>query len=190
MAEEETRLYLVRHGETEWSRDHKHTSHTDIPLTETGVRQSSEAGRRLAGHEFAPVLTSPMQRALRTCELAGLRGRAEITDDLKEWDYGDYEGLTTREIRKQVPHWTLWTHGVPNGESAAQITRRVDRVVERVASNKGTAVLFAHGHILRALGARWIGLEVSDGARFRLETATVSILGYERENRVILTWNS
>jgi probable phosphoglycerate mutase len=115
---------------------------------------------------------------------------ARIEPNIREWDYGEYEGRTTQEIRGEVPDWTVWTHGAPNGESAAQITRRVDRVIERAAANNGAAVLFAHGHILRALGARWIGLEVSDGARLRLETATLSILGYERENRVLSTWNA
>ncbi|MGH2734143.1 MAG: histidine phosphatase family protein [Actinomycetota bacterium] len=190
MEDDRPLLYLVRHGETEWSRDHKHTSYTDLALTETGVQQSKEAGRRLAGHEFALVLASPMRRALQTCELTGLRDRVEITEDLKEWDYGDYEGLTTQEIRKQVPDWTVWTHGSLNGETAEQITARIDRVIACAANGAGDAVLFGHGHILRALTARWIGLEVAHGARFRLETATLSVLGYERDTRVVLSWNS
>jgi broad specificity phosphatase PhoE len=182
-------LYLVRHGETEWSRDHKHTSYTDVALTPTGVEQSKDVGRLLSGLEFGLVMASPMQRALRTCELAGLRDAAEITDDLVEWNYGDYEGRTTVEIRREVPDWTIWTHGAPNGEKADQVRARVDGVIARAAEARGDVVIFSHGHLLRALTARWVGLEVSEGARFRLETATLSILGYEREVRAIQSWN-
>jgi broad specificity phosphatase PhoE len=189
MSENRPALYLVRHGETEWSRDLKHTSHTDVRLTPAGVEQSKELGRRIAGLEFALVLVSPLQRALQTCELAGLRDRAEITTDLKEWDYGDYEGLTTREIREKVADWTVWTHHTPNGESSDQVRQRVDRVIGSASAISGNVALFAHGHILRALAARWVGLEVGHGARFRLETATLSVLGYEREVRVIQCWS-
>lgn len=140
--------------------------------------------------DFSFVLCSPLQRARETCEIAGLIDRARLDDDLMEWNYGKFEGLTTREIRRRVPGWTVWTHGPDGGESAAQVTTRVDRVIDRAEEHDGNVVLFAHGHLLRALTARWIGLEVPDGARFSLETGTLSELGYEREQRVIVRWNA
>lgn len=183
-----TEVWLVRHGETEWSRDHKHTSHTDLPLTEHGVEVAEGLRERLRGESFAAVLTSPRQRARRTADLAGF-GHAEIDPDLVEWGYGDYEGVTTAEIRETVPGWSVWTHEIPGGETPAQVTERLDRVVRRLEEVDGRALLFGHGHALRALTARWLGLGVGEGRLFRLDTATVSVLGYERETQVILRWN-
>ena len=185
----ETELWLVRHGETEWSRDHRHTSHTDLPLTDNGVLTAGELRTRLAGERFERVLTSPRQRARRTAELAGF-GAAEVEDDLVEWDYGDYEGVTTVDIRRTVPGWSVWTHATPGGESAEQVTERLDRVVARVREVGGRILVFGHGHGLRALTARWLGLPVREGRLFRLDTATLSVLGHERETPVILRWNA
>jgi broad specificity phosphatase PhoE len=186
---DDQRIYLVRHGETEWSRTHRHTSFTDVPLTEAGRQQARDVGRRLSGLDFALVLCSPLGRARETCEIAGLIGDAQIDDDLMEWNYGEFEGLTRNEIRQEVPEWTIWTHDASGGESAADVRARVDRVVDKATATNGNVALFAHGHCLRALGARWIGLEVSDGARFVLQTGTLSELGFEREQRAILRWN-
>lgn len=186
---DEPEVWLVRHGETEWSRDHRHTSTTDIPLTEVGVEVAHGLAERLAGVGFDLVLTSPRQRARRTAELAGFAD-ASVDDDLVEWDYGDYEGITTLEIRETVPGWTVWTHPTPGGETAQQVTARLDRVVERVRAGSGRALLFGHGHALRAFTARWLGQPVDEGRFFRLDTATVSVLGYERDTPVLLRWNS
>jgi probable phosphoglycerate mutase len=183
-----TEVWLVRHGETEWSRDHKHTSVTDLPLTDAGTEVARALAERLDSHDFGQVLTSPRARARRTAELAGFPD-AKVDDDLAEWAYGDYEGVTTEEIRRTVPGWTVWTHGVPGGETAEQVTRRLDRVVERVRRADTHTLVFGHGHALRALAARWLGLPVTDGRLFRLDTATISVLGYERETPVLLRWN-
>ncbi|VXB13048.1 histidine phosphatase family protein [Nocardioides sp. AX2bis] len=183
-----TRLWLVRHGETEWSRDGLHTSTTDLPLTGNGEETARSLAPRLAGESFALVLSSPRQRALRTAALAGF-ARPETTEDLAEWAYGDYEGVSTEEIRRTVPGWSVWSHPVPGGEDAAAVTERLDRVVARVREVDGDVLAFAHGHSLRALAARWLGLEVRDGRLLRLDTATVSQLGFERENPVVLRWN-
>ena len=185
----EQQVWLVRHGETEWSRDHRHTSTTDLPLLPDGERVAKGLAERLAGTEFARVLTSPRQRAQRTAELAGFPD-AEVDDDLVEWAYGDYEGVTTEEIRRTVPGWTVWTHPTPGGESPEQVSARLDRVVERVRGAGGPVLVFGHGHALRALTARWLGLPATDGRLFRLDTATVSVLGHEREAPVVLRWNS
>ena len=182
-------LWLVRHGETEWSRDHRHTSHTDLPLTDVGVEVAGHLEERLRDDEFELVLTSPRKRARRTAELAGFAG-AVVDEDLVEWDYGDYEGITTLEIRETVPGWTVWTHPTPGGEPPEQVTERLDRVVERVRRVRGRVLVFGHGHALRALTARWLGLPVGDGRLFRLDTSTICTLGYERETPVILRWNS
>ena len=182
-------LWVVRHGATEWSRDHRHTSVTDLPLLPEGEAVARSLGPRLAEVEFAAVLTSPRLRARRTAELAGFAD-AEVDQDLAEWAYGDYEGITTEEIRQEVPGWTMWTHPAPGGESADEVGRRLDRVVARARTADGRVLAFAHGHSLRALAARWLGLPVSDGRHFRLDTATISVLGYERETPVILRWNS
>jgi probable phosphoglycerate mutase len=180
----------VRHGETEWSRDHKHTSFTDLPLTETGAEQARALGKRLGGYEFAGVFVSPLLRARQTCELAGFGARAKVLDDLHEWKYGEYEGLTTAEIRKSRPGWTVWNEGPRGGESPEEVGSRADRVIQNTWGDGRDVALFAHGHMLRVIAARWMGLPASGGARLRLETATISTLGYERETRVILTWNA
>lgn len=182
-------LWLVRHGQTEWSRDGRHTSVTDLPLLPEGEEVARGLAGRLAGVGFARVLTSPRQRARRTAELAGYAD-AEVDEDLVEWAYGDYEGVTTAEIRESVPGWTVWTHPVPGGETADEVAARLDRVVARARAEDGPTLAFAHGHSLRALAARWLGLPATDGRLFRLDTATVSVLGDERDHPVVLRWNS
>lgn len=181
-------LWLVRHGQTEWSRDGRHTSVTDLPLLPEGEEVARSLAARL-DRRFAQVLTSPRQRARRTAELAGHPG-AEVDDDLVEWGYGDYEGVTTAEIRESVPGWSVWTHAVPGGEDAAAVGARLDRVVARARAADGDTLVFAHGHSLRALAARWLGLPVSEGRLLRLDTATVSVLGHERDTPVVLRWNA
>jgi broad specificity phosphatase PhoE len=183
-----TELWLVRHGETEWSRDGRHTSTTDLDLTEKGVEVARSLRERLSETSFDLVLSSPRRRAVRTAELAGFED-VELTEDLVEWDYGDYEGVTTPEIREKDPGWTVWTHETPNGETDGQVTERLDRVVERARGHGGRVLAFGHGHSLRALAARWIQQPVADGRFFKLDTATVSTLGYERDFPVVLHWN-
>jgi broad specificity phosphatase PhoE len=180
---------LVRHGETEWSRTGKHTGRTDIPLTERGRRQAQAVGAALRNREFALVLSSPLGRALDTCRLAGFGDRAVQRDELMEWDYGAYEGRTTAEIRKERPDWSLWLDGVPDGETVSQVGERADRVIAEVRSVDGDVLLFAHGHVLRVLTARWLSLEPDAGRLFALDPATLSTLGYERETSVIRLWN-
>ena len=180
---------LVRHGETEWTRAGKHTGRTDIPLTERGREEARALEIELRGRRFALVLTSPLARASETCRLAGLAETAALRDELMEWDYGAYEGRTTIEIRKERPGWTLWRDGVPDGETAAQVGGRADRVIRELRSAGGDAAVFAHGHLLRVLAARWLGLEPAAGRLFALDPATVSILGHERETPVIRMWN-
>jgi broad specificity phosphatase PhoE len=182
-------VVLVRHGETEWSRAGKHTGRTDVPLTEQGRRQAEAVGAALGDRDFALVLTSPLGRALDTCRLAGFGDRAEPRDELMEWDYGAYEGRTTSEIREERPGWTLWRDGVREGETIEQVGQRVDRVLEQIRSLEGDALLFAHGHVLRVLTARWLELEPDAGRLFALDPATLSTLGYERETPVIQVWN-
>lgn len=182
-------LWLVRHGETEWSRDGRHTSVTDLPLTEHGIEVAGQLAERLQGNAFDLVLTSPRARARRTAELAGFP-LAEVDEDLAEWAYGEYEGVSTAEIRETVEGWTVWTHSSPGGESADDVTTRLSRVVERVRGEPGRTLVFGHGHALRALTALWLGLPVTDGRLFRLDTATVSVLGHERDVPVILRWNA
>jgi len=181
-------LWLVRHGQTEWSLAGRHTSTTDLPLLPEGEETAARLAPRLA-HPFALVLTSPRQRARRTAELTGHQ-HAEVDPDLAEWAYGDHEGVTSDEIRERVPDWTVWTHPSPGGETAAQVAERLDRVVARARSVTGDALVFSHGHALRALAARWLGLPVSEGRLLHLDTATLSVLGHEREDPVVLTWNS
>ena len=181
-------IVLVRHGETEWSRDGRHTGRTDLPLTENGRRQAELLRGALAEWGFTQVLSSPLQRALETCRLAGLGDSAQTTDDLREWDYGEYEGITTAQIRESRPDWYLWRDGCPGGEQAADVGRRVDRVIASLG--EGDVALFAHGHVLRVLAARWTGLEPEAGALLALGTGTLSVLGYERETRVVTRWNS
>jgi broad specificity phosphatase PhoE len=183
-------IVLVRHGETEWSRDMKHTGRTDVPLTENGRREGERLRSALAGRRFGRVLTSPLQRAAETCRLAGLGNTAEVTDALLEWDYGEYEGITTKEIRSSRPGWFLWRDGCPGGETAAEVGARIDPIVEQLASFDGDVAIFSHGHVLRILTARWLALGPESGALFALGTGTLSILGFEREVRVIRRWNA
>ena len=182
-------VWLIRHGETEWSNQHKHTGLTDVPLTARGEQKAAELRPRLADVRFELVLSSPLRRARRTAELAGFAS-AEVDEDLVEWAYGEYEGITNAEIRETVPGWTVWTHPAPGGETPEQVTERLDRVVDRARAADGQVLLIGHGHALRALTARWLGLPVSEGRLFKLDTATVSVLGHERETPVVLRWNS
>jgi probable phosphoglycerate mutase len=182
-------VVLVRHGETAWSLSGQHTSHTDIPLTDTGRRQAEALRAVLTTRSFAMVLTSPLQRAVETCRLAGCADVAVVCDDLVEWDYGDYEGRTTAEIRAERPGWSLWRDGAPGGETADEVGRRVDRVRERARAAAGDVLVFSHGHLLRVLAARWLDLAPADGRMFSLATATISELGWEREDPVVVRWN-
>jgi probable phosphoglycerate mutase len=181
------RLVLIRHGETEWSASGRHTSVTDVPLLDAGRRDAARLRERLAGHEFALVLSSPRARARETAALAGLE--AEVDEDLAEFDYGAYEGRTTPEIREERPGWSVWADGAPGGETAFAVGVRADRAIERALAADGDVALFAHGHFLRVLAARWIGLPAVYGGHLALETGSVSELGFERERRVIWVWN-
>jgi broad specificity phosphatase PhoE len=183
-------VYLVRHGETEWSLSGQHTGITDIPLTENGRRVAQQLEPVLATEPFVLVLTSPLQRARKTCELAGLGERAEIDRDLMEWNYGEYEGLTPRQIRAKSPGWMLFSDGCPGGESPEQIGARVDRVIARVRAVEGHVALFAHGHVLRVFAARWLGLPPTAGCHFLLDTATLNILSYYRNIPAVKRWNA
>ena len=187
----ERQLYLVRHGQTEWALLGRHTGRTDIPLDDVGRAQAETLGRRLAGHRFALVLSSPRARALETARLAGYADTVEVDDDLREWDYGELEGLTTPEIRERYPDWSIWTGPWPGGETPTEVGDRADRVIARCLdpSVDGDALLFAHGHLLRVLAARWVRRPADGGRMFALGTATVGILGWDRANRVIETWN-
>ena len=182
-----SRVVLLRHGATEWSRSGQHTGRTDIPLLEVGRQQARAAGELLAAMTFAQVLTSPLLRARETAALAGFDG--EVDPDLVEWDYGAYEGLTSAQIQAERPGWTLWTEGVTDGEGAAEVGRRVDRVIERARRVDGDTLCVAHGHVLRVLTARWLGLPPVGGRLFALGTGTVSILGWERDTPVVTLWN-
>ena len=185
-------IVLIRHGQTEWSANGRHTSYTDLPLTEEGERQARAVAAKLAGRSFAAVLSSPRKRALHTAELAGLRV-TEVTEDLAEWNYGEYEGITTKEIRAGRPGWSLWTDGCPGGESPEQAGARLDRALARAREllAGGDVALVAHGHCLRVAGARWVGLPASAGGLFKLDTATYSALGFEHEvDPVIAAWNA
>lgn len=183
-------VYLARHGETEWSLSGQHTGITDIPLTENGRNLAKRLAPVLATERFALVLTSPLERARKTCELAGLGARAEIDRDLMEWNYGEYEGLTPKQIDAQAPGWMIFTDGCPGGESPAQVSARADRLVARVRSVEGDVALFAHGHIFRVFAARWLGLPATAGCHFLLDTATLSILSYYRNLPAIRRWNA
>jgi probable phosphoglycerate mutase len=182
-------VVLVRHGETEWSRDGRHTGRSDIDLTDRGRRQAEATGQRLAGASWSLVLTSPLRRAFDTCRLAGLGDRAAPDDDLMEWDYGEYEGLTTPEICARDPSWSLWREGCPGGEMPDDVGGRADRVLERLRAPSGDAVVFAHGHILRVLAARWVGEPAAFGARLMLSTASLSTLGTEHDVPAVSLWN-
>jgi broad specificity phosphatase PhoE len=183
------RIWLVRHGETEWSKSGQHTGRTDIALTPRGEQQAKALGRLLAGRKFALVLTSPLGRARETCRLAGFADGAEVSEDLHEWNYGIYEGITTKSIREKQPDWTIWTTPIPEGETVEEVGVRARRLIARVEAVQGDVALFAHGHILRILGACWMGVPPIHGRNLGLNTATLSILGYERETRVIAVWN-
>lgn len=183
------RIFIARHGETEWSANGRHTGRTDLPLTSAGRKQAERLRDELAGHTFALVLCSPLLRARETCELAGFADVAELCDGLHEWDYGRYEGLTTPEIKAENPDWVLWRDGCPGGESPAQIGARVDSVLERFRAVDGEGLAFAHGHVLRVFTARYLGMEVAAGARFKLATAGLGVLGHERETEVLERWD-
>ncbi|HKG57623.1 MAG TPA: histidine phosphatase family protein [Candidatus Limnocylindrales bacterium] len=189
--EEDTRpqAWLIRHGATEWSASGRHTGRTDVPLIDEGRAQARRLSERLGRRRFAIVLCSPLSRALDTARLAGYPD-VVIEPDLREWHYGAYEGLTTQQIRESVPGWTVWTHRVVDGETADEVAARVDRVIARVRGAAGNVALFAHGHVLRVLAARWLDLPPTEGRRFALATATVSVLGWERETPVVERWNS
>lgn len=182
-------LYLIRHGETEWTVSKQHTSKTDLPLLEKGESDALKVGRRLETVTFSKILSSPRQRAIRTAELAGFGHLIEINDDLSEWDYGDYEGLTSLQIRKINPNWNLFTKGCPGGETPENITIRADRVIQKIRSSEKNTAIFSHGHFLRVLAIRWIGLPVIHAASLTLATSSISILGYENRNPAIMQWN-
>jgi broad specificity phosphatase PhoE len=182
-------IVLVRHGETEWSANGRHTSRTDLPLVEEGRERAKAIGPLLANWRFALVLTSPLRRARETCELAGFGGVAVVCEDLREWDYGEYEGLTTPEIRERNPEWVLWRDGCPGGEQPEQVGARADRALGRLRGADGDAVAFAHGHILRVVAARWIQMPPAAGGRFALQAGGICVLGFERETEVIQLWN-
>jgi probable phosphoglycerate mutase len=184
-------VYLARHGETAWSLSGKHTGLTDLPLTGRGERNAHRLGERLAGMHFAKVFTSPLQRAARTCELAGFGADAEVDRDLVEWNYGEYEGRRTSEIRAERPDWQLFRDGCPGGESPHQVGARADRVIGRVRAVRGDVLVFSSGHFLRVFAARWLGLEAAGGRHFLLGTASLSGLGYEHDaaEPVIRLWD-
>jgi probable phosphoglycerate mutase len=188
---QEQHVWLVRHGETEWARLGRHTGRTDIALTTTGREQAAALGRRLAGHAFGLVMTSPLSRAAETARIAGYGDVAVADDDLMEWDYGALEGRTTADIRAEIPDWAIWRGPVPGGETVDEVGRRADRIITRIHAGaaSGDVLVFAHGHLLRVLAARWIGLPAAAGGRFELATATLSIVGWERESRSIELWN-
>ncbi len=183
-------VILVRHGETAWSKSGQHTSVTDLPLTPVGEEAAKKLRNVLTLNDFKLVLSSPRQRATRTCELAGLASRMEVSNDLAEWFYGDYEGLTTSQIREKAPGWTVFTQPCPGGETAEQVATRLDRVIARIRQAGGTSVVFAHGHCLRVFAARWLELPPNEARHFVLQTATLSELGYERETPVVHRWNA
>jgi broad specificity phosphatase PhoE len=184
------RIFVVRHGSTEWSQSGQHTSHTDLPLLDSGREQAEQVGEKLRGESFALVLVSPLGRARETCRLAGYGDGAEESDDLREWDYGEYEGLTTPQIRETRPDWDLWRDGCRGGESPAQVGERVDGLLNLCAQIQGDVLAFAHGHVLRVLTARWLEFDVAAGARFKLEAGSLGVLGRERDHTVIERWSA
>jgi broad specificity phosphatase PhoE len=186
----EQKVYLLRHGETDWSLNGRHTGVTDIPLTENGRKLARQLQPILAEEKFVMVLSSPLQRARDTCELAGLGTLASVDRDLMEWNYGEYEGLTTEQIRQTRPDWSVFRDGCPGGESPLQVSVRADRIVSRVRTVDGNVALFSHGHILRVLAARWINLSAGYGENFLLDTATLNVLGYYRESPAFKIWNA
>jgi broad specificity phosphatase PhoE len=188
-SEENLQLWLIRHGETEWSLSGAHTSRTDIPLTERGKERAAKIRDYLAQRKFSLVLTSPLLRARETCRIAGYADVAQIEENLREWDYGIFEGRTTADIRKDQPDWSIWDSPVPEGEPVEHVAARAQKVIDLALQTGGDVALFAHAHILRILAATWLGLEPRGGRLFALGTGSVSTLGYERESRVISTWN-
>ena len=190
MSETQHESVLARHGETAWSLSGRHTGTTDLPLTARGEEMARRVGQALAGRHFSLILVSPLLRARQTCDLAGFGAQALVTPDLAEWTYGAYEGLTTAEIHTHRPGWSLWQDGCPEGEDAGAVGRRADRVIERIRATGGNVLLFAHGHVLRVLAARWLGLPAPDGKLLALETGSLGALGYERDQAVILRWNA
>jgi broad specificity phosphatase PhoE len=183
------RCVLIRHGETQWSKTGQHTGHSDLPLLPEGEVQAAALAPRLAGRQFAAVLVSPLSRARATCELAGLGAQMVVDPDLCEWDYGTYDGLTTEEIRAERPGWDLFRDGAPGGEGAADVGARVDRVIDRVRAEPGDVACVAHAHVLRVMGARWLGLEPTAARLFALSPASISELGWERGQAVMASWN-
>jgi len=185
-------LWLLRHGATEWALNGRHTGSTDIPLVPQGEAEARALAPLLAQQTFDAVYCSPLQRARRTCELAGLGGQAQLEPDLREWDYGRYEGITTAEIRQSVPGWTVFSHPCPDGESLTQVQARCDALIARLVQQHpgGRVALFAHGHILRSLAGCWLGLGVAGGALLVLGTGSFSVLGSEREQQALLRWNA
>jgi probable phosphoglycerate mutase len=183
-------VYLLRHGETEWSRDGKHTGVTDVPLTEHGRATAARLKAALDEQKFATVLSSPLRRARQTCELAGLADQATLEPDLMEWNYGEYEGLTTKQIQQNRPGWSVFRDGCPGGETPEQVAARADRVIARIRAADGNVVVFAHGHILRVIAARWINLPVIFGEHFLLDTATLNVLGYYYDTPALKIWNA
>jgi broad specificity phosphatase PhoE len=190
LAKNDQKIYLMRHGETEWSLNGQHTGVTDIPLTENGRLAARRFQPILAKETFALVLTSPLQRARETCKLAGLGDQATVEPDLIEWNYGEYEGLKTDQIRQTRPGWSVFRDGCPGGESPEEIGARAGRVLDKVHAVNGNVALFAHGHILRVLAARWINLPAGYGEHFLLDTATLNVLGYYRESPAFVIWNA
>lgn len=190
MADEAQKIYLIRHGETEWSRAGKHTGVTDVTLTKRGRKTACLLQPVLAREKFVTVLTSPLQRARESCELTGLGKVAAVEPDLMEWNYGDYEGLTTKQIQRVRPGWSLFHDGCPGGETPEQVAARIDRLVAKVRASDGNVALFAHGHVLRVLAARWIHQPLSFGEHLLLDTATLSVLGYYYDTPALKIWNA
>ena len=188
----ERQLWLLRHGATEWAKNGRHTGSTDLPLLPEGEDEARQLEPALTSHSFAAVLSSPLQRAKRTCELGGLGQQRRILETLREWNYGDYEGITTPEIRKSIPNWTVWSHGCPNGENAEAMQKRCEQTIAIALAEpgEGDVALFAHGHVLRALTGTWLGLGAKGGRLFQLGTGTICILGFERGQRGIARWNA
>ena len=189
MSEAKTELWLFRHGETAWALTGQHTSVTDIPLTEQGCKRAERLRDFLNGRKFAAVYSSPRSRALETCRIAGYADQAQVEDNLQEWNYGESEGKTTHEMQALYPGWSVWTSPIVGGETVEAVGSRADAVIARAAAVGGTVALFAHAHILRILAARWVGLEAVDGQMFALGTGSLSVLGWERETRVVQGWN-
>lgn len=189
MGDSHQHLVVVRHGETAWARDGRHTGWTDVPLDRRGIREAESLRSLLDASVFARVLVSPLQRAIQTCRLAGFGDGAELRPDLREWDYGQYEGRTTAQIQEEHPGWSVWEGDMPGGESVDEVAIRADRVIAEVRSIPGDVALFSHGHLLRILTARWLGMVPTAGGRFALDPAGVGTLGYEHTTAVIVRWN-